>query len=88
MPNPHILKKHAELVDRMSTTLGLDLEEAMMKGQMQLDTLGDAVLRCTGCDRTDACGHWLEEQQAPAEQPPGYCRNTHLFDLLKDGKHV
>lgn len=88
MPNSQLLKRHAELVDRMSQSLGLDLEEAMMKGQMQMDTLGDAVLRCTGCAEADTCDHWLAAQSGQADQPPEYCRNTELFDLLRDGKHV
>lgn len=88
MSNPHTLKRHADLVDRMSETLGLDLEETIMKGQMQVDTLGDAVLRCTGCAQPESCVHWLDEQSATTDQPPGYCRNSDLFDLLKAGKHV
>lgn len=88
MSNPHTLKRHAELVDRMADTLGLDLEEAIMKGQMQVDTLGEAVLRCSGCTQADGCNHWMDEQTATADQPPEYCRNSDLFAVLKAGKHI
>ena len=81
-------KRHADLVDRMATTLGLDLEEKMMEGQLQIDTLGDAVLRCTGCSDPDGCERWLAEQTGIAPDSPPMCRNADLFDLLKQGKHV
>lgn len=83
MTNPKTLKRHAALVDRMSRTLGLDLEEEMMRGQMQIDALGDAVLRCTGCANADECDRWMTQQKAGAEAPPDYCRNAEIFAALK-----
>lgn len=82
-------KRHADLVDRMANTLGLDLEEKIMQGKLEIDTLGEAVMRCTGCADPDACEQWLAAQEgtAPAAAP-GLCRNADLFEMLKRGKHV
>lgn len=82
------LRRHAELVDRMAHAVGIDLEEAMMAGQLQIDTLGDAVLRCTGCSNPAGCEHWLAEHPDPVEGAPGICRNGDLFSLIKAGGHV
>ena len=80
------LRRHAALVDRMANALGLDLEEIMMAGQLQIDTLGDAVLNCTGCSNAEGCEHWLQMQTATAPATPGMCRNADLFSLLKSGR--
>lgn len=77
------LKRHAALVDRMATTLNVDLEEATLRGALPPETLVDAVLRCTGCANPDACDHWLEDHQGTVEHsPPSYCRNTELLKSL------
>ena len=81
-------KRHADLVDRMASALGIDLEEKIMQGQLQIDTLGDAVLRCTGCADPEACERWLAEQEGVAAKGPEMCRNSDLFELLKQGKNA
>ena len=79
-----ILKRHAELVDRMATTLGVDLEEATMRGDMPMDDLSDMVLRCTGCSDPGACERWLDEKVVTgAEHAPGYCRNAKELEGLR-----
>jgi len=88
MQSTSTLKRHADLVDRMANTLGVDLEEKMMAGQMRPGVLSDAVLACTGCANPEACGHWLAAQGAVVEQGPDYCRNGDLFTLLKAGKQA
>ena len=88
MTNQTTLHRHADLVDRMANVLGLDLEEMMMAGQMQIDTLGDAVLNCTGCSNPNGCEYWLELQDGAAQTAPAICRNADLFTMLKDGKSV
>jgi hypothetical protein len=87
MQNTSILKRHADLVDQMANSLGIDLEQKMMEGQMTFDALGDAVLACTGCANPEACLHWLAENKH-AEATPNYCRNTDMFTLLIAGKQV
>lgn len=82
------LKKHADLMDRMANTLGVDLEQVMMEGRMTMDQLGDAVLSCTGCASPDNCQHWLGAQTSPADQAPDYCRNADMLIRLRGGKHA
>jgi hypothetical protein len=88
MANPQTLREHAALVYRMSDAVGVDLEEMILRGQLQTDTLGDAVLGCTGCSNPTGCGHWLDDRERTsgvAKTSPGFCRNTDLFNLLKQG---
>lgn len=89
MQSTYTLKRHAALVDRMANTLGVDLEQKIIEGQMQFDALGDMILACTGCANPHACEYWLDENRhETAEAAPEYCRNGGLFALLKDGKKV
>ena len=83
MQSRSTLKRHAALVDRMSTAQGLDLEEQVMRGKLSIGELEDAVLRCTGCTNPDACEHWLATQTGPVDGTPEFCRNAHLFRDLK-----
>ena len=79
-----ILKRHAELVDRMATTLGVDLEEATMRGDLPMDEIADVVLRCTNCSDPDGCAHWLDDHAATgADHAPGYCRNAVQLEGLR-----
>ena len=86
MTNRLTLRRHTDLVDRMASSLGLDLEEVIMAGQLQFDTLGDAVLNCTGCSNVEGCEHWLAMQDGTAAAAPEMCRNADLFARLKAGK--
>lgn len=81
------LKRHAELVDRMANTLGVDLEQKIMEGQMTFDALGDMVLACTGCANPEACQHWLAKTEA-ATAAPDYCRNSEVFAPLLTGNRA
>jgi hypothetical protein len=88
MPTTNTFRHHADLVDRMAQTLGLDLDETIMEGRMQEQTRENAVLRCTGCADVGGCERWLADQPQSAEEAPGMCRNGTLFALLKAGKHL
>jgi len=70
----------------MSGAVGVDLEEMILRAQLQVSTLGDAVLSCTGCTAPGTCEKWLAGRDTVAEAAPGFCRNGDLFDLLKSGK--
>ena len=87
MQSQKTLKRHADLVDRMATTVGVDFEEAILRGQMPMDGLADAVLRCTGCSNPDHCQQWLASQDGKADAAPGYCRNGDLLAGLIPSKH-
>lgn len=89
MQNPSTIKQHANLVDRMAQANGVDLEEEILRGNFCIGELEDAVLSCTLCDSPGACSKWLtahETQGTQADQPPGYCRNTELFQELSKGQ--
>ncbi len=75
------IDRHARLVGRMAGTLGIDLTQAAMAGEMPPEALRSAVLRCTGCERAGACESWLAVHDSAAETP-AYCRNKSLFDRL------
>jgi hypothetical protein len=86
MPDRLTLKRHAGLVDRMATTLGVDLEEATMRGRLPVEELSDVVLSCTGCTDPTACEHWLDDHEGGvAEHAPGYCRNRDRLEGLRAG---
>ncbi len=87
MQSTTTLKRHAQLVDQMASSLGVDLEQKIMEGHLTMEALSDVVLACTGCSNPEACGHWLEENKV-ATATPDYCRNSNVFDLLIAGKHA
>lgn len=76
------LRRHAALVDRMATALGIDLEEAALSGRVAVDEISEAVLRCTGCADPTHCEGWLASRVS-AEVAPGYCRNRDLMARLR-----
>jgi len=83
------IKHHADLVDRMAETLGVDLEEKVLEGLLDPSTLSDAVLGCTGCSDPEGCELWLKaHQDVGASSAPVMCRNASMFDFLSKGKRV
>lgn len=76
------LKRHADLVDRMASARGIDLEQKALRGDVSIDEITDAVLSCTNCTNPGACKNWLDQTQSTASASPDYCRNTALFDRL------
>ncbi|WP_109313235.1 DUF6455 family protein [Ruegeria sp. AU67] len=81
MLGKNTLKRHAELVDQMATHVGVDLEDAAIGGDVSIDQISDAVLRCSDCSNPDHCAQFLA-QSAQGQKTPEYCRNTSLFDRL------
>lgn len=83
---PRDFKRQADLVDRMATRTGVDLEEALFRGQVTPDAIADAVIACCGCADPDHCAGWLAEAEAKgqiAPAAPGYCRNRDLLAGLR-----
>jgi hypothetical protein len=81
MPSRETLKQHASLVDRMATRVGIDLEDAAIRGDVSIDQISEAVLRCTECGNPGHC-KTLMEQDATSPSAPEYCRNKGLFSQL------
>ncbi len=88
MPQTKTIKRHADLVDRMARTLGMDLDEEVYAGQLDPETLCDTVLRCTGCTDPDGCEAWMAAQAGPVEATPIMCRNGEVFAALKAGRRI
>jgi len=88
MPQTKTIKRHTDLVDRMASTLGLDLEEKVYAGQLDPETLCDTVLRCTGCTDPDGCEAWMAAQAGAVEATPIMCRNGEVFAALKAGRRI
>ncbi|MFY0309781.1 DUF6455 family protein [Leisingera sp. D0M16] len=78
------LKKHAELFDRMASTVGLDLEEEAVAGTLRFDEIAEAVLRCTRCGGVGACRKWLADGLRPGAEAPDFCRNRDLLGYLNE----
>ena len=84
MQSEKTLKKHADLVDRMATALGVDLEESILRGRIEIDDISDAVLSCTACSAPEHCAGWLEKKGGDrVTSTPEYCRNKALLERLQ-----
>ncbi len=69
-------------MDDMATAIGVDLEEATLRGDLPFDQISDMVLRCTGCTHPEDCQKWLAENHK-ADTPPSYCRNGAELKALR-----
>ena len=79
-----LLKRHAALVDHMTTARGLDLEEATRRGAGDPSDLLCLVLGCAGCTQNEMCEKWLGAQVDAMSAAPHYRRNAHaLTDIAK-----
>ena len=74
--------RHEMLMGRMADTLGVDLQEAAMRGRLDAADTAMAVARCTGCEGGSDCPDWLAAHEAGAIDTPDYCRNRALFAAL------
>ncbi|KIC41647.1 hypothetical protein RA27_09870 [Ruegeria sp. ANG-R] len=81
MSDRETLRRHAGLVDKMATTLGVDLQEVAIEGSLRFDEISDAVLRCAECPNPGHCEAFLARYPA-ASKAPEYCRNTELLSRL------
>ena len=83
MPGTKTLNLHEDLMGRMARTLGADLDEAELRGELAPEVRTEMLLCCTGCSDPGGCKHWLDDH-AEAVAAPDYCRNgAELADLAK-----
>lgn len=73
--------RHEALMTKMATTLGADLDDAELRGDLPPEMRDDMLSACTGCAAPGACAHWLDAH-AQAEAAPGYCRNRQILHAL------
>lgn len=82
MQNTTLLRKHASLVDRMADNLGVDLEEAVLRGEIAPDLLPDLVLRCTKCTDPEACARLLDDPKQ-LKAAPSFCVNRDTLEKMR-----
>jgi len=82
MPGKKTLQDHEILVSRMAETVGVDLDEAELRGAITPEFRDEMVLACTGCADANGCDRWLGEN-AKADATPSYCRNADVFAALR-----
>jgi len=86
MADRDLLKRHAALLDQMAETIGVDLQDAAIRGELRMGELGDAVLDCAQCARSGECISWMESSAKTASQPPEYCLNRAVLVRLAAGR--
>ena len=81
MPDRKTAKKHAFLFDEMAKQLGHDMQQHAIDGDISIDALTDAVVRCTRCGAAQDCAKRLSARQINGTAPD-YCENKDLFKTL------
>lgn len=83
MPGQKTLDDHAHLMGRMADRLGVDLDEAELRGALTPGERDAMLLSCTNCTSPEDCKGWLNSHDS-AEDSPGYCRNGSKLKALRD----
>ena len=77
--------RHAKLMDQVANAVGIDLDEAVQRGELTEEMVRDGVLACVGCSQPGDCADWIADHKDGADETPAYCRNRNLLDLLAPG---
>lgn len=78
------IDRHAELMNRMAETVGTDLGDAVIRGEMSGEQYRSALLACTRCAHPAECEHFLVSHADGAAAAPDFCRNATLMDRLSE----
>lgn len=81
MPSNATRNHHETLMTRMARTLGTDLDDAELRGDLPPEMRDDMLSACTGCSQPGTCADWLA-RTAEAEAAPAYCRNRDILRSL------
>ncbi|WP_338272076.1 DUF6455 family protein [Roseicyclus marinus] len=81
MPSDKTRDHHEALMGRMARTLGADLDDAELRGDLPPEMRDDMLSACTGCADPTGCAHWLS-RRSEAEAAPGFCRNRDILQAL------
>lgn len=74
--------EHTALFHQMAEAMGVNLEQEILAGRLDLETLTNSIQRCKGCGGPKACTKWLEHAEVGAEpDAPGYCRNASMLKM-------
>ncbi|TCL08852.1 hypothetical protein BXY66_0893 [Shimia isoporae] len=82
MPKAQNLRRHVALMDNAARRVGMDLQEAAIRGALRVDEISDAVVRCTNCPKPDACEAWLMKGPGTKGDLPEFCRNKVMFSRV------
>ncbi len=83
MPGKKTLQEHERLMGHMADRLGVDLDEAEMRGDLRRGDREAMVLSCTNCISPEECQAWLERRDR-ADASPDYCRNGEALAGLRE----
>lgn len=79
MPQSDTVRRHVALVDDAAACIGMDLQEAAIRGALRIDEISDAVARCADCANPEGCEAWLSADNGKRGALPSFCRNKKLF---------
>lgn len=78
------LTTHADLMHQMAHTVGADLGDALLRGDLSGQELRSAVVRCANCGAAQECPGWLEAHQTGASDVPDFCENKPMMERLRE----
>ena len=81
MPSNTTRDQHEKLMTRMARTLGADLDDAELRGDLPPEMRDDMLSACLGCSDPQGCAQWLE-RNSTSDAAPGYCRNGDVLQAL------
>ncbi|MCP4819979.1 MAG: hypothetical protein GY883_12375 [Shimia sp.] len=79
MPQSETVKRHVALMDDAAARVGMDLQEAAIRGALRVEEIQRAVTRCTGCTQSEACEVWLA---GSGTELPEFCANKAMFERV------
>ena len=77
------LTTHADLMHRMADTVGADLGDAVLRGDLSGQELRSAVMQCAHCAAGEECPGWLDAHAEGVSEVPGFCENKPMMDRLR-----
>jgi hypothetical protein len=75
--------RHFWLARSVGRVIGVDLGEAVTRGELSHDTYRGIINRCRKCAMVEACQDWLGESGGQAEAPPAGCLIAGELNRLK-----
>jgi formate dehydrogenase maturation protein FdhE len=78
-------KRHFWMAQRMAKTTGANLVAAYDQGELDQQEWAQMVQNCRGCDWTEKCERWLQNN-AQSEIVPESCPNCGRFAQLQSAE--
>lgn len=75
-------KRHYWLAKRMAKATGADIVGAHEAGELPQEVWAQMVRNCRGCDWTEGCARWLDNNPS-AQKVPKTCANCDRFAELQ-----